>query len=156
MCDFSSKACVRARRSEIKLVTRDFGTGTRGFAAAIDLALAVCVIAGTELFTGESCVPATGFLGWKTEDNQSGGRQSFDKSTRTERPHIMTRSNFRWADRVADDPVRGSGATVLQLPAQPTTRMKWMPRSAFSTWAEVKGRICAGAQGSGLLSTREH
>jgi hypothetical protein len=49
-------------------VTRDFGTGTRGFAAADDLGLAVCVMPGTELaFAGEvACLPA-GLLGWRTK-----------------------------------------------------------------------------------------
>jgi len=31
------------------LTTRDFGTGTRGFAASEDLSVAVCVLPGTEL-----------------------------------------------------------------------------------------------------------
>jgi len=44
MCDFSLQA-VRSRPAKVgdKLVTRDFGTGTRGFAAADDPGLAVCV-----------------------------------------------------------------------------------------------------------------
>ena len=43
MCDFSLQS-VRSRPAKVgdKLVTRDFGTGTRGFAAADDLGLA-CV-----------------------------------------------------------------------------------------------------------------
>jgi len=50
-------------------VTRGFGTGTRGFSAAEDLGLAVCVMPGTELaFAGEvTCLP-TGLLGWKTKN----------------------------------------------------------------------------------------
>ena len=40
MCDFSLQS-VRSRPAKVgdKLVTRDFGTGTRGFAAADDLGL---------------------------------------------------------------------------------------------------------------------
>ena len=68
MCDFSLQS-VRSRPAKVsdKLVTRDFGTGTRGFSAAEDLGLAVCVMPGTELaFAGEvTCLP-TGLLGWKT------------------------------------------------------------------------------------------
>ena len=47
MCDFSLQS-VRSRPAKVgdKLVTRDFGTGTRGFAAADDLGLAVCVMPG--------------------------------------------------------------------------------------------------------------
>ena len=69
MCDFSLQS-VRSRPAKVgdKLVTRDFGTGTRGFASADDLELAVCVMPGTELaFAGEvSCLP-TGFLRWRTK-----------------------------------------------------------------------------------------
>jgi hypothetical protein len=69
MCDFSLQS-VRSRPAKVgdKLVTRDFGTGTRGFAAAGDPELALCVMPGAELaFTGEvACLP-TGLLGWRTK-----------------------------------------------------------------------------------------
>jgi hypothetical protein len=69
MCDFSLQS-VRSRPAQVgdKLVTQDFGTGTRGFAAADDRGLAVCVLPGTELaFAGDvACLPA-GLLGWKTK-----------------------------------------------------------------------------------------
>ena len=44
MCDYSLQN-VRSRPARVgdKLTTRDFGTGTRGFAAAEDAAVAVCV-----------------------------------------------------------------------------------------------------------------
>ena len=50
MCDYSLHS-VRTRPAKIgdKLVTRDFGTGTRGFASADDFNIAVCVLPGTEL-----------------------------------------------------------------------------------------------------------
>jgi hypothetical protein len=50
MCDYSLQN-VRSRPAKVgdKLVTRDFGTGTRGFAAADNLEVAVCVMPGTEL-----------------------------------------------------------------------------------------------------------
>ena len=69
MCDFSLQS-VRSRPAKVgdKLVTRDFGTGTRGFAAADDLGLAVCVMPGTELaFAREVACLSTGLLGWKTK-----------------------------------------------------------------------------------------
>ncbi len=69
MCDFSLQS-VRSRSAKVgdKLVTRDFGTGTRGFAAADDPGLAVCVMPGTELaFVGEVELLPTGLLGWKTK-----------------------------------------------------------------------------------------
>ena len=50
MCDYSLQN-VRSRPAKVgdKLTTRDFGTVTRGFAAAEDLGVAVCVLPGTEL-----------------------------------------------------------------------------------------------------------
>jgi hypothetical protein len=65
MCDFSLQS-VRSRPAKVgdKLVTRDFGTGTRGFADVDDLGSAVCLMPGTELaFASEvACLP-TGLLG---------------------------------------------------------------------------------------------
>jgi hypothetical protein len=61
---------VRSRPAKVgdKLMARDFGTGTRGFAASDDLGMAVCLMPGTELaFADEvACRPA-GLLGWKTK-----------------------------------------------------------------------------------------
>jgi len=69
MCDFSLQS-VRSRPAKVgdKLVTRDFGTGTRGFSAVDDPGLAVCILPGTEL--------------------------AFARSTKTRRPPITTLSSF--------------------------------------------------------------
>src|SRR6516165_9667457 len=50
MCDFSLHS-IKSRPAKVgdKLATRDFGTGTRGFAASEDATMAVCVLPGTEL-----------------------------------------------------------------------------------------------------------
>src|SRR5258708_27571442 len=50
MCDYSLHS-VRSRPAKIgdKLVTKDFGTGTCGFASVTDASTAVCVLPGTEL-----------------------------------------------------------------------------------------------------------
>ena len=50
MCDYSLQN-VRSRPAKVgdKLTTRNFGTGTRGFAAAEDADVAICVLPGTEL-----------------------------------------------------------------------------------------------------------
>ena len=50
MCDYSLHT-VKTRPAQIadKLCVRDFGTGTRGFAAAEDCHIAVCLRPGTEL-----------------------------------------------------------------------------------------------------------
>ena len=60
MCDYSLHH-VQSRPAKVgdKLTTRDFGLGTRGFAAPEDESVAVCVLPGTELsFAGEvECMP---------------------------------------------------------------------------------------------------
>jgi hypothetical protein len=50
MCDYSLHN-VRTRPAKVgdKLTSRDFGTGTHGFAASEDASIAVCVLPGTEL-----------------------------------------------------------------------------------------------------------
>jgi hypothetical protein len=50
MCDYSLHS-VRTRPAKVgeKLVTYNFGTGTRGFAAPEDCSVAVCMLPGTEL-----------------------------------------------------------------------------------------------------------
>ena len=55
MCDYSLQN-VRSRPAAVgdNLITRNFGTGTRGFAAAEDLNMAVCLMPGTEIAFPES------------------------------------------------------------------------------------------------------
>ncbi len=50
MCDYSLHN-VKSRPAKIgdKLITRKFGTGSRGFAAPEDASVAVCLLPGTEL-----------------------------------------------------------------------------------------------------------
>jgi hypothetical protein len=50
MCDYSLHS-VKTRPAKVgeKLVTRDFGTGSRGFAAPEDKNVAVCLLPSTEL-----------------------------------------------------------------------------------------------------------
>jgi hypothetical protein len=67
MCDYSLHS-VRSRPAKIgdKLSTRDFGTGTRGFAASENPSIAVCVLPGTELsFADEVRCLSIGLLVWR-------------------------------------------------------------------------------------------
>ena len=67
MCDYSL-VNVKSRPAKVgdKLTTRNFGTGTRGFAAVEDPSVAVCVLPGTELsFADEVRSLPTGLLGWR-------------------------------------------------------------------------------------------
>src|ERR1700686_376337 len=64
MCDYSLQS-VLSRPAKVgdKLTTRNFGTGTRGFAAPENCNIAVGVLPGTELaFSSEVKVPAVGFF----------------------------------------------------------------------------------------------
>ena len=50
MCDYSlQKVSSRPAKVDDRLVTKDFGTGTRGFACHRDPGTAVCLMPGTEL-----------------------------------------------------------------------------------------------------------
>ena len=57
MCDYSLHN-VKSRPAKVgdELTTRNFGTGTRGFAAPEDASVAVCLLPGTELSFVEEVV----------------------------------------------------------------------------------------------------
>jgi hypothetical protein len=67
MCEYSLHN-VKSRPAKVgdKLTTRDFGTGTRGFAAPEDSSVAICVLPGTELSFADkvTCIPS-GLLFWR-------------------------------------------------------------------------------------------
>ncbi len=124
MCDYSLQD-VRSRPAKVgdKLTTRDFGTCTRGFAAAEDAGVAVCVLPGTELaFSSPVTVTDPRFVvGWKVETlahataifRQVNKDEPFKHHDALEFPDgrivLLTRLS------------EGQEATVLQLPAQPMT-----------------------------------
>jgi len=126
MCDYSLHS-IKSRPAKVddKLTTRDFGTGTLGFAASEDANVAVCVRPGTELsFAREVTCQPIGMLGWR------------DKVIR-HKTAIFRQIN---KDRVAahhdalefpDGQIvlltcisEGQEATVLQLPAEPKTAVE--------------------------------
>ena len=123
MCDFSLQA-VRSRPAKVgdKLVTRDFGTGTRGFAAADDPGLAVCVMPGTELaFAGEVACLSNGLLGWKTKtiSHQTAIFRQVNKERLAAHHDALEFPDGRTV--LLTSLCEGQAATVLQLPAQPAT-----------------------------------
>jgi hypothetical protein len=123
MCDFSLQS-VRSRPAKVgdRLVTRDFGTGTRGFAAADDPGLAVCVMPGTELsFVGNvACLP-TGLFGWKTKtiNHQTAIFRQVNKEKLDTHHDALEFPDGRIL--LLTFLCEGQAATVLQLPAQPAT-----------------------------------
>jgi hypothetical protein len=123
MCDYSLQS-VRSRPAKIgdKLVTKDFGTGTSGFASVTDASTAVCVLAGTELAFASEVRHAD----WTI--------RSLFRGTQVKTPHrtaIFRQINkgqegiHRDALEFPDGKVvlltrlcEGQGAPVLQLPAE--------------------------------------
>ena len=136
MCDFSLQS-VRSRPAEVgdKLVTRDFGTGTRGFSAPDDAALAVCILPGTELaFESDvACLPA-GLLGWKTKtiSHQTAIFRQVNKDKMAAHHDALEFPDGRIV--LLTLLCEGQTATVLQLPAKPRTakEVEDQERAAYS------------------------
>jgi len=123
MCDYSlHHVQSRAARVGDKLTTRNFGTGTRGFAAPENPTTAVCVLPGTELaFSQEiAFTPPSGprsevhFVDFKTaifrQINKDMPRAHHDALEFPDGTIVLL-----------TDLCDGQAAVVLQLPAQPTT-----------------------------------
>jgi hypothetical protein len=123
MCDYSLEL-VRSRSAKVgdKLVTCHFGTGTRGFAAADDPRLAVCVMPGTELAFAQEvrCWPG-GLLGWRmrTINHKTAIFRQINKDKRAHHHDALEFPDGR--TELLTFLREGQEATVLQLPAQPTT-----------------------------------
>ena len=124
MCDYSLQY-VRSRPAKVgdKLTTRDFGTCTRGFAAAEDARVAVCVLPGTELaFSSAVTVANPRFIpGWKVE--KLGHATAIFRQVNKHEP-MKHHDALEFPDgRIVLLTRLGEGqeATVLQLPAQPAT-----------------------------------
>jgi hypothetical protein len=126
MCDFSLQS-VRSRPAKVadKLVTRDFGTGTRGFAAADDPGTAVCLLPGTELaFASDvACLP-TGLLGWKTRtiNYRTAIFRQVNKDKLAAHHDALEFPDGRTL--LLTLLCEGQAASVLQLPAKPTTEVE--------------------------------
>ena len=124
MCDYSLQN-VRSRPAKVgdKLTTRDFGTGTRGFAAAEDDAVAVCVLPGTELaFSSAVTISDHRFIvGWKVETLPYATAIFRQVNKHDPRVHhdVLEFPDGRIV--LLTKLMPGQEATVLQLPAQPTT-----------------------------------
>jgi hypothetical protein len=123
MCDYSLQH-VRSRPAKVgdKLTARDFGTGTRGFAASEDAGVAVCVLPGTELsFAGEIASTPIGPLGWRK--NVFNHRTAIFRQINKEKA-MAHHDALEFPDgQIVLLTLIGEGqqATVLQLPAEPKT-----------------------------------
>ena len=123
MCDYSLQG-VASRPAAVgdKLTTRNFGTGTRGFGASEDATMAVCLLPGTEVaFAGEVAIESPRFFGQsvKVVKHKTAIFRQIDKDT----PHVHHDAlEFPDGQLVLLTALReAQEATVLQLPARPTT-----------------------------------
>ena len=123
MCDFSLQS-TQSRPAKIgdKLTTRNFGTGTRGFAAPEDPRTAVCLLPGTELaFTKEVGLGTAGMFasGELTIGQTVAIFRQINKDRPTAHHDALEFPDGRIVllTMLCD----GQEAAILQLPAQPTT-----------------------------------
>jgi hypothetical protein len=124
MCDYSLQN-VRSRPAKVgdKLTTHDFGTGTRGFAAAEDSEMAVCILPGTEL-AFSSAVTLADFrfvVRWKPEI-LSYATAIFRQVNKNE--PLKHHDALEFPDGrivLLTQLCEGQEAIVLQLPAQPVS-----------------------------------
>jgi hypothetical protein len=126
MCDYSLQN-VRSRPAQVgdRLATRDFGTGTRGFAAVEDAEMAVCVLPGTELsFAGEVACKQMGLFPWR--NRMIGHKAAIFRQINKERL-AAHHDALEFPDGrivLLTMLCEGQRATVLQLPAQPKTAVE--------------------------------
>jgi len=127
MCDYSLQS-IKSRPAKIgdKLTTQDFGTGTRGFAASEDAAIAVCVLPGTELsFAGEISYQSTGIFGWgdKVTRHTAAIFRQINKQKLVAHHDALEFSDGQIV--LLTSLCEGQRATVLQLPAEPKTAVEF-------------------------------
>jgi hypothetical protein len=126
MCDYSLHS-VRSRPAKVgdKLTTRDFGTGTRGFAASEDANVAVCVLPGTELSFADEvrCLPV-GVLAWRERaiNHKTAIFRQINKEKVAAHHDALEFPDGRIVLLTVLS--EGQGATVLQLPAEPKTSVE--------------------------------
>jgi hypothetical protein len=123
MCDYSLHS-VKSRSAKIgdKLTVRDFGTGTRGFAASEDATVAVCVLPGTELAFAHEVKRLQRRL-WPWHDNVIKHKTAIFRQINKDK--VATHHD---ALEFPDGQIvlltslnEDQQATVLQLPAEPKT-----------------------------------
>jgi hypothetical protein len=133
MCDYSLHQ-VKTRPAKVgdKLTTRNFGTGTRGFAASEDQSVAVCVLPGTELsFTTEVTCPRPFGWGDKIINYNTAIFRQINKEKITAHHDALEFPDGQIVHLTLLN--EGQQATVLQLPAEPknTVEAEAQKRAAY-------------------------
>jgi hypothetical protein len=123
MCDYSLHS-IKSRPAKIgdKLTTRDFGTGTRGFAASENPSVAVCVLPGTELaFAHEVKRLPAGLWPWQNGAirHKTAIFRQINKDKVAAHHDALEFPDGRIV--LLTLLCEGQQATVLQLPAEPKT-----------------------------------
>jgi hypothetical protein len=126
MCDYSLHS-VKSRPAKVgdKLTTRDFGTGTRGFAASEDASIAVCVLPGTELAFAQEVRRLPARL-WAWHNQVLKHKTAIFRQINKEKTMVHHDAlEFRDGQIVLLTSLsEGQQATVLQLPAEPKTAVE--------------------------------
>ena len=107
MCDYSLQN-IKSRAAKVgdKLTTRNFGTGTRGFAASEDASLAVCVLPGTELsFSNEVTCQSTGLFTWRNKSDEAHDGDLSPSQQAKGRRASRCFGISRWSGRTLDVPL---------------------------------------------------
>jgi hypothetical protein len=129
MCDYSLHS-IKSRPAKVgdKLTTRDFGTGTVGFAASEDVTVAVCVLPGTELaFAQEVKRLPTRLWVWqarviKVIKHTTAIFRQINKEKMTAHHDALEFPDGQVV--LLTFLSEGQQATVLQLPAEPKTAVE--------------------------------
>ena len=127
MCDYSLHS-IKSRPAKIgdQLTTRDFGTGTRGFAASENPSVAVCVLPGTELaFTDEVGRLATRLWPWTNRaiKHKTAIFRQINKEKVAAHHDALEFPDGQIV--LLTSLSEGQHATVLQLPAEPKTAVEF-------------------------------
>jgi hypothetical protein len=121
LCDFSLQA-VKSRAAKVgdKLFTKNFGTGTSGFACHDNPEVAVCVLPGTEIAFEEPFKTREWGSMWAAKKHSTVAifRQINKDNVHTHHDALETPSG---EVVLLTGLIEGQQATVLQLPAAPKT-----------------------------------
>ena len=126
MCDYSLHS-IKSRPANIgdKLTTRDFGTGTRGFAASENATVAVCVLPGTELAFADEVERLLPRL-WPWHDSAIKHKTAIFRQINKDKV-AAHHDALEFPDGqivLLTSLSEGQQATVLQLPAEPKTAVE--------------------------------
>jgi hypothetical protein len=123
MCDYSLQS-VKSRPAKIadELTVRDFGTGTRGFAALENPGMAVCVLPGTELAFADE-VKRLSIRLWPWHNQVIKHKTAIFRQINKNKL-VAHHDALEFPDGqivLLTSLSEGQQATVLQLPAEPKT-----------------------------------